>query len=85
MCNCITGVASEGELGGTEDVTLTLNLADMNAMFQGSLPAFSAYMSGRLSVDGDVRQAMRLSELVDKVKSTLALRKAQQSAGIVHV
>ena len=54
---------------GDVDVTLTLNQNDLEALFQGQVNAFHAYMGGRLQVDGDLRAANNLQQLIEKVRS----------------
>ena len=50
------------------DVTLSMSDCDLLAMFQGDLQPFAAYTSGRLKVQGDVRTAMKLEELIKLLK-----------------
>lgn len=69
-----SGSAGEGvPPGGEPDVTLELNVLDMQDMFIGNTKPLQAYMSGRLRVSGDLSAAMRLEEfikkVVDKIKS----------------
>ncbi len=42
------------------DVTLTANADDFQAMLEGELNPTTAFMSGKLSVDGDMGLAMKL-------------------------
>ncbi len=42
------------------DVTLTASAADFEAMLEGELNPTTAFMSGKLSVDGDMGLAMKL-------------------------
>lgn len=42
------------------DVTLTANLDTFQAMMSGDLDPTAAFMSGKLTVDGDMGMAMRL-------------------------
>ena len=42
------------------DVTLTADLQTFRAMMDGGLDPTTAFMQGRLSVDGDMSQAMQL-------------------------
>nr|XP_061825443.1 stomatin-like protein 1 [Nerophis lumbriciformis] len=58
------GAAGEGPPCGEPDVTLTMCEDDLLAMFQGRLGPFAAYSCGRLQIQGDVRTAMKLEELI---------------------
>lgn len=46
---------------GAADVTLTADADTFRAILEGSLNATAAFMSGRLTVDGDMGAAMRLA------------------------
>ena len=46
------------------DCTITMTLSDLDAMLAGTLDPTSAFMTGKLSVDGDMSVAMRLSQVV---------------------
>lgn len=50
------------------DVILTATLHDLQSMLHGQLKPYAAYMSGKLKVDGDLRTAMQLEEVVKKLK-----------------
>ncbi|WP_292286540.1 SCP2 sterol-binding domain-containing protein [Marivita sp.] len=43
------------------DVTLTADAETFREIFDGSLDPTSAFMSGRLSIDGDMGMAMKLA------------------------
>lgn len=70
MCVCCagSGAVGSGSLCGDPDVTLSMTDSDLVAMFQGELRPFSAYTSGRLKVQGDVKAAMKLEELIKQLK-----------------
>lgn len=53
------------------DVTLTLTSRELQEMLGGRMSAMSAYMGGSLQVDGDVRDASRLGDLVDVIKNKI--------------
>lgn len=57
---------SDGVRAGDEpaDVTLTADVDTFRAILDGELNPTSAFMSGRLSVDGDMGQAMKLGSLL---------------------
>ena len=58
-------IDSEGVRSGDEDtdVTLVANLETFQEILSGELDPTSAFMGGRLSVEGDMSTAMRLSSL----------------------
>nr|XP_057931032.1 stomatin-like protein 1 isoform X2 [Doryrhamphus excisus] len=62
------GAAGEGSLCRQPDVTLTMCKDDLLAMFRGTLLPFSAYNCGRLQIEGDMRTAMKLEELIKLLK-----------------
>lgn len=53
----------EGARAADEDaeVTLTADSDTFREIFEGSLDPTSAFMSGRLKIDGDMGQAMKLA------------------------
>ncbi|MGR3376961.1 SCP2 sterol-binding domain-containing protein [Salipiger abyssi] len=55
-------VDANGARAGDEaaDVTLTADTGTFRQIIEGSLNPTSAFMSGRLSIDGDMGAAMRL-------------------------
>ena len=50
------------------DVTLTLSEDDLGGMLNEEISPFSAYMTGRLQVDGETSLASKLSDLISIVK-----------------
>ncbi|XP_059191858.1 stomatin-like protein 1 isoform X2 [Centropristis striata] len=63
-----SGAAGAGSLCREPDVTLSMSDSDLLAMFQGVLRPFSAYTSGRLKIQGDIKTAMKLEELIKLLK-----------------
>ncbi|XP_034391490.1 stomatin-like protein 1 [Cyclopterus lumpus] len=63
-----SGAAGTGSLCREPDVTLSLSGSDLLAMFQGGLQPFAAYTSGRLKIQGDIKTAMKLEELIKLLK-----------------
>lgn len=63
-----SGATGAGSLSREPDVTLSMSDCDLLAMFQGELRPFSAYTSGRLRVQGDIKTAMKLEELIKLLK-----------------
>lgn len=50
------------------DVTLSLTDTDLLALFEGTLRPFAAYSCGRLQIQGDVKTAMKLEEIIKLLK-----------------
>jgi putative sterol carrier protein len=46
------------------DCTIKLSLEDLEAMLSGELSATSAFMQGKLKVEGDMSIAMALSQVI---------------------
>ena len=51
------------------DVTFTVASEDLLALLFGTMNPLEAYMSGRLSMTGDTKAAMRLQHLGDAIRS----------------
>jgi putative sterol carrier protein len=49
---------------GPADCTITLSLDDLESMIAGELNPTTAFMTGKLKVDGDMSVAMQLSQLI---------------------
>lgn len=66
-----SGRAGKGPpLGCVPDAVISLSSEDMQAMFAGELGAFNAYMQGRVTIEGDVRLAMKLQTVVERMKQS---------------
>uniref|UniRef100_A0A3Q3QFY6 Band 7 domain-containing protein n=1 Tax=Monopterus albus TaxID=43700 RepID=A0A3Q3QFY6_MONAL len=63
-----SGAAGAGSLCQEPDVTLSTSDGDLLAMFQGRLKPYTAYTSGRLKIQGDIKTAMKLEELINLLK-----------------
>lgn len=50
------------------DVTITMDDDDLVAMLKGELNGMSAFMQGKLQIDGDLMLAQRLPALFDAAK-----------------
>ncbi|XP_045562286.1 stomatin-like protein 1 [Salmo salar] len=50
--------------GLVPDVTFSMTDQDLLAMFEGTLRPFAAYTTGRLKVQGDLKTAMKLEEVI---------------------
>ncbi len=69
MCVFVdSGAAGEGSLNREPDVILSMSDSDLVALFQGTLPPLAAYTSGRLKIQGDIKTAMKLEELIKLLK-----------------
>ncbi|XP_015256160.1 PREDICTED: stomatin-like protein 1 [Cyprinodon variegatus] len=64
-----SGAAGSGSLCRQPDVTMSMNDCDLVDMFQGRLQPYAAYASGRLKVQGDIRTAMKLEEIIKQLKN----------------
>ncbi|MEQ2184513.1 hypothetical protein GOODEAATRI_008722 [Goodea atripinnis] len=64
-----SGAAGSGSLCREADVTLSMSDCDLVDMFQGRLRPLAAYTSGSLKVQGDVKMAMKLEELIKQLKN----------------
>uniref|UniRef100_A0A3Q3VRD9 Band 7 domain-containing protein n=1 Tax=Mola mola TaxID=94237 RepID=A0A3Q3VRD9_MOLML len=62
------GSSGAGSLNSEPDVTLSMSDTDLLALFQGKLRPFAAYTSGRIKIQGDVKSAMKLEELINLLK-----------------
>lgn len=49
---------------GDADVTISAPMAVFKEMFDGELSPTAAYMTGKISIDGDMTAAMKLSQLL---------------------
>ena len=59
-------VDGDGAREGDEDadVTLTADTETFQQIFEGDLNPTSAFMSGRLTIDGDMGKAMQLAQVL---------------------
>lgn len=62
------GAAGAGSSCREPDVTLSMRDTDLIAMFEGTLRPFTAYSHGRLKIQGDIKTAMKLEELINLLK-----------------
>lgn len=68
VCSVGSGAAGAGSLCTEPDVTLSMSDSDLLAMFRGELRPFAAYTSSRLKIQGDIKTAMKLEELIKLLK-----------------
>jgi putative sterol carrier protein len=60
----IDGDGASPDGGGEADCTLTADAETFRSLLDGELDPTGAFMSGRLTVDGDMGLAMRLGSLL---------------------
>ncbi|XP_015199195.2 stomatin-like protein 1 [Lepisosteus oculatus] len=63
-----SGRAGAGVPDRIPDIVLQMSEEDLLAMFEGSLRPFAAYTSGRLAVQGDLKVAMKLEEVIKEMR-----------------
>lgn len=58
--------------GQREDAnaTLTMTSANFVKIFQGKLSSTTAFMTGRLKIDGDMMSAMKLEKLIKNLQKS---------------
>jgi putative sterol carrier protein len=56
------------EDGGDADTTIKISWADWQAMADGQLDGMTAFMTGKLKVEGDMSNAMQLQGILSKLK-----------------
>lgn len=65
----LDGQASQvTEEDGDADTTLKVNWADWQAMAAGQLDGMTAFMTGKLKVEGDMSNAMQLQGVLAKLR-----------------
>ena len=57
------------EGGGEADTTIKISWADWQAMAAGQLDGMTAFMTGKLKVEGDMSNAMQLQGVLSKLKN----------------
>ncbi|XP_051898598.1 stomatin-like protein 1 isoform X2 [Pristis pectinata] len=63
-----SGYAGYGMPEKEPDVTLEVTQKTMQSLFTGATKPFSAYMSGRIRIQGDLKVAMKLEDLIKKLQ-----------------
>ena len=53
---------------GAADTTIKINWDDWQAMADGQLDGMTAFMTGKLKVEGDMSNAMQLQSVLSKLK-----------------
>ena len=54
---------------GVADTTIKVSWADWEALSSGQLDGMTAFMTGKLKVEGDMSNAMQLQSVLGKLKS----------------
>jgi putative sterol carrier protein len=66
----LDGTASQvSENDGDADTTIKVTWDDWQAMSEGRLDPMTAFMSGKLKIEGDMSNAMQLQGVLAKLKS----------------
>ena len=66
----LDGVAQQvTEDAGAADTTIKVSWADWEAMSSGQLDGMTAFMQGKLKVEGDMSAAMQLQGVLGKLRS----------------
>merc|ERR1712018_712173 len=63
------GSCGAGEAPSSPDVTLRLKDDDFQKMFSGKLKPTTAFMTGKLKLEGDMGKAMKLERLMGKMQT----------------
>jgi len=63
------GSCGSGEAPSSPDVTLSLKDDDFQKMFSGKLKPTTAFMTGKLKLQGDMGKAMKLEKLMGKMQT----------------
>src|SRR3546814_20580747 len=72
----LDGVANAvTEEDGAADTTIKISWADWEALTKGALDAMTAFMQGKLKVEGDMSNAMQLQGVLAKLKSGRSLHR----------
>jgi putative sterol carrier protein len=66
----LDGAANQvSEEGGTADTTIKVAWDDWQAMAAGQLDGMTAFMTGKLKIEGDMSNAMQLQGVLAKLRS----------------
>ena len=66
----LDGVANAvTEEDGAADTTIKISWADWEALTKGQLDAMTAFMQGKLKVEGDMSNAMQLQGVLSKIRT----------------
>ena len=62
------GYVGKGKAPCDPDVRIRMKDTDFQSMYYGKLPPTNAYMNGKMVIEGDIKAAMRLEELIKCIK-----------------
>lgn len=65
------GACGKGECPGKADAILTMDSKNFFDMFSGKLKPTTAYMMGKLKIQGNLQKAMKLEKLMGSLRSKL--------------
>jgi putative sterol carrier protein len=66
----LDGVANQvTEENGTADTTIKVSWEDWQALSEGKMDGMTAFMQGKLKIEGDMSAAMQLQGVLSKLKS----------------
>lgn len=65
------GACGKGEAPTTPDATFIMDGKNFFKMFSGSLKPATAFMTGKMKISGDMGKALKLEQLMGKLKSKL--------------
>merc|ERR1719273_1464050 len=63
------GACGEGEAPSKPDVTFVMKDNDFHKMFTGKLKPTTAFMTGKLKLEGDMGKAMKLEKVMGKMQT----------------
>lgn len=74
FCFMIVGKIGSGRAPFSEktDCIIRINENDLHELLTENLKPFTAYMSGRIEIDGDLQDVMKLKKLISSVSSIIA-------------
>ncbi|XP_065063114.1 stomatin-like protein 1 isoform X2 [Rhopilema esculentum] len=62
------GYVGKGKAPCDPDVRIRIKDTDFQSMYYGRLPPTNAYMNGKMVIEGDIKAAMRLEDLIKCIK-----------------
>lgn len=65
------GSCGQGEAPSTPDATLTMDSKNFFEMFTGKIKPATAFMMGKLKINGNMQKALKLDKLMGSLKSKL--------------
>ncbi|CAG5038374.1 unnamed protein product [Parnassius apollo] len=65
------GTCGQGEPKNPLDATLSMNSTNFAEMFAGILKPTTAFMMGKLKINGDLQKAMKLEKMMNSLKTKI--------------